>query len=178
LLTPVSGSKRPPDPTRTYAVPFRVILAFLLYLLAGTFALLLPAIDRMFVTPWTEANASSAAALASALGQKTYVNGTVLTSSGGRMSVKNGCNGVEAFVILVSAVLASPVGIGRRFLGVLVGAAAVFGLNILRLLNLLFVLVHYPQRLDFFHIYIWQTLIVLLAFGVFMFWGAFLAGRR
>ena len=58
------------------------------------------------------------------------------------------------------------------------GAIAVFGLNIIRLVNLVLVAVRWPDWLDFFHIYVWQTLMVILAFGVFLLWGTWLAGKR
>jgi len=166
------------DETRRSSFPLGAILLFGLFLIAGNYGITLPWLDRTIITPWTEANAAAAAAVSTALGQRAYAYDTSLIASGGRLVVKKGCNGVEAFVILVSAILASPVAVSRRLLGVLLAAAGIFGCNILRLVNLLFVAVHYPERLDLFHIYVWQTLIVLMAFGIFMLWGTYLAGRR
>jgi exosortase/archaeosortase family protein len=163
---------------RRSSLPLRAILLFGLFLIAGTYGITLPWLDRTVITPWTEANAAAAAAVSTALGQRAYAYDTSLITAGGKLVVKKGCNGVEAFVILVSAILASPVAVLRRLAGVLLAAVGIFGCNILRLVNLLFVAVHDPQRLDLFHIYIWQTLIVLMAFGIFMLWGTFLAGRR
>jgi exosortase/archaeosortase family protein len=62
-------------------------------------------------------------------------------------------------------------------MGLLMAVVGVFGLNMIRVANLLFVASHYPEQLELFHIYIWQTLIAALSFGLFLFWGRFLASK-
>ena len=52
------------------------------------------------------------------------------------------------------------------------------GCNIIRLINLIVVAKYWPNRLELFHIYIWQTLIVLIAFALFIVWGTYFAARR
>jgi exosortase H (IPTLxxWG-CTERM-specific) len=155
----------------------RFVILFVVFILIGNFSLEIPFVDGRLIEPWTVANASAAAGLTRLFGMDAGADGMTLTSGTATLSVKKGCNGVEAVIILASAVLAFPAPWGRRVLGLLLGAVAVFGFNILRLVNLLVVAVHFPDQLELFHVYIWQTLIVLIAFGIFILWGVVLARK-
>jgi len=157
------------------AVPLRFIILFVLFILAGNFSLEIPVVDTGLIAPWTRANASAAASLTRLFGMDAVADGTTLSSQSVSLGIKKGCNGVEALIILGSAILAYPASWSRRMLGLLLGAVGIFGFNILRIVNLLVVAVHFPAELDLFHIFIWQTLIVLIAFGIFILWGIFLA---
>ena len=159
------------------AIPVRFVLLFAGFILIGNFCLAIPFLDSRVIEPWTKANALAAARCTRLFGMDAAADGMDLTSGEARLGVKKGCNGVEAVIILASAVLAFPASWGRRILGLVLGAVALFGFNILRLVNLLVVAVHFPDRLELFHIFIWQTLIVLIAFGIFILWGTWLARR-
>lgn len=166
-----------PGPARPHAIPLRFIILFVVFILAGNFSLAIPFVDTRLIEPWTQANASAAAGLTRLFGMDADSAGMSLTAGSARLSVKKGCNGVEALIILAAAILAFPAPWSRRLVGLLIGAIAIFGFNILRLVNLLVVAVHFPERLELFHIFIWQTLIVLIAFGIFILWGLFFANK-
>jgi len=163
--------------SRSRELPLRFILLFVFYLLVGNFSLAIPIVDNKFIEPWTNANATAAAGLSRLFGTQTRASGMTLISGPVSLSVKKGCNGVEALIILASAILAFPERWSRRLVGLLFGAIAIFGFNLLRLVNLLLVAVYFPAQLELFHIYIWQTLIVLIAFGVFLLWGTLVASK-
>src|SRR5438093_5499843 len=160
-----------PAASRDSEAPLRFILLFVLYLLAGDFGLKIPLVDEYFIVPWTQSNALAAAGLMRLVGIEAEARGLLLSCDHTTLSVKTGCNGVEAFIILASAILAFPGRWAHRCLGLLLGAIVIFGINLLRLMNLLLVAVHFPSRLELFHGYIWQPLIVLIAFGLFLLWG-------
>jgi exosortase H (IPTLxxWG-CTERM-specific) len=153
----------------------RFVLRFVLILVAGNLFLLLPVVRAGFVDPWTGANAAWAARIAGLLGLPCETSGILVSAGRGSLTVKPGCNGVHALLLCLSAVLAYPATWRRKLLGVALAAAGVFGLNLIRLVNLFFVADRFPERLEFFHVYVWQTLIGLLAFGIFLVWGRFLA---
>ena len=162
----------PPPP-----IPFgRFVLLFCAVLLASNLILLVPAVRTGFVDPWTALNAAWAAELASALGLPCQTSGILVSAGSGQLAVKPGCNGVHALLLCLSAILAYPASWSRKAAGVALATVGVFGLNLVRLVNLFFVADRYPARLEFFHVYVWQTLIALLAFGIFLLWGRFLAG--
>jgi exosortase H (IPTLxxWG-CTERM-specific) len=153
----------------------RFVLLFVVVLIAGNLILLLPAVRGGFVDPWTGANAAWAARIAGWLGLPCETSGILVRAGRGQLAVKPGCNGVHALLLCLSAVLAYPAAWPRKLLGVALATVGVFGLNLIRLVNLFFVADRYPERLEFFHVYVWQTLIGLLAFGIFLLWGRFLA---
>jgi exosortase H (IPTLxxWG-CTERM-specific) len=154
----------------------RFVILFCVYLLAGNLLLLLPPVRTGFVDPWTAANASWAVGAARFLGLPCQASGIMISAGEGRLAIKPGCNGVHALMLCLSAILVYPASWRRRLLGVALAAVGVFGLNLVRLVNLFFVADRFPSRLEFFHVYVWQTLIALLAFGIFLAWGSFLAG--
>ncbi|HEV8335444.1 MAG TPA: exosortase H [Candidatus Polarisedimenticolia bacterium] len=153
----------------------RFVLLFASYLLVGNLLLLLPPVKNRFVGPWTMLNARWAVAMAGWGGEEFQAVGSFVDVGTGGLSVKPGCNGVHALILCIVAILAFPASWGRRLMGVGLSTAGVFGLNLIRLVNLFYVARYFPERLEFFHVYVWQTLIALLAFGIFLGWGRFLA---
>ncbi|HEV8337230.1 MAG TPA: exosortase H [Candidatus Polarisedimenticolia bacterium] len=153
----------------------RFVFLFALYLLAGNLLLLLPPVKEWFVEPWTALNARWAVELSRWGGASLQAAGTVVKTESGSVSVKPGCNGVHALVLCASAILAFPAPWTRRLIGLVMAAVGVFGLNLVRLVNLFYVARYHPESLEFFHVYVWQTLIALLSFGIFLGWGRFLA---
>ncbi len=172
------GDSAAPRTKRGPVIPFRFLVLFGLYLILGSFSLATPWVQVRCVAPWTRANAAAAAALCRTFGMEAHTRESALSSGATTLSVKKGCDGSDAALILASAVLAFPATWRRRLLGIVLGTLAVFGFNIMRLASLLLVAVHLPTELEFMHVYFWQILICLLALGVFLVWGAFLAGKK
>jgi exosortase H (IPTLxxWG-CTERM-specific) len=90
--------------------------------------------------------------------------------SGFDMSIEAGCNGVEASIILVSAILAFPRGIKNKILGVCFGLVSLHFLNVVRIISLFYLGQWSEVAFDWAHLYIWQALIMLDVFIVFIFW--------
>jgi len=158
----------PPDPRRA---ALRFVLVFAALMVAGNLALSLAVVERRLVAPWTRANAGVAAALATAIGIEAVADGTRVTTGEARLDVLKGCNGVHALMILAGAVLAFPASWTARVAGVAGGTVAIFGFNLVRLVNLIAVARYRPAWLELFHVYVWQTLIVVIAFFLFVAWG-------
>jgi exosortase H (IPTLxxWG-CTERM-specific) len=151
------------------------LFLFVIYLVGGSLLLSAPWVKASLVEPWTRLNATGAAALARSIGIDALAEGTQVSYGPGSLSILVGCNGAEAALILVSALLAFPAAWPRRLLGVLAGTIAILGANVVRLTNLIAVAKLFPSWLDVFHVYIWQALIVLIAFALFLVWETFVA---
>jgi exosortase H (IPTLxxWG-CTERM-specific) len=147
-------------------------------MVVGVALLDVPFVRDGLVAPWTRFNATASAALASLCGVETTATGTFVQSGSARLNIQGGCNGAHALLILLASVLAFPAPWGRRLIGAVVGTLAVLGFNLIRLVNLIAVARYSPDHLELFHIYIWQTLIVLIALVVFLVWGSFFAESR
>jgi exosortase/archaeosortase family protein len=158
--------------------PARFVIALFVYLVAGVGLLAWEPVERGIVRPWTRWNASGAAVLATLLGVETSAADTAVRSGSTQLDIQNGCNGVHALLILACSMLAFPATWRRRLIGLLVGTVTVLGCNLVRLVTLIFVARYFSAHLELVHIYVWQPLIILLAFALFSIWaGRFAADR-
>jgi len=136
----------------------------------GLFALTqLPVIRQHLVLPWTYLLADACASLVTLFDVHAAAQGKVLWNPGNGLgvSIEAGCNGVEAYIILIAGVVGYPAQWRQRAWGLVLGFAAVQGLNVLRVISL-FYLVQWNERAFYiFHTYLWQGLIML---DVLVFW--------
>lgn len=150
----------------------RFVLVFLV-LLVALFALeLTRPVQQALVIPWTNLIARVSAELMTLADPDVRSIGKVIISesSGFGVSIEAGCNGVEAVIILVSALLAFPAPLALRIKGILFGSAAVLGLNLVRIISLFYLGLWNRQIFEWFHLYVWPILIVLDALVVFLVW--------
>jgi len=128
-----------------------------------------PVNDRV-VVPFTELLVRISSALLAALGERTQSFGTVIRSPAFAVDVKNGCNGIEAALLLVAAMLAFPASAKKRALGIAAGLALIQGVNLFRIVSLFWLGVHHRDVFELFHAAVWQTALILLAVGLFVAW--------
>ena len=91
------------------------------------------------------------------------------------MSIEAGCNGVEATIVLVAAVVAYPASWKARTVAILLGFIAIQSLNIVRIISLFYL---GDWDLDIFswvHLYLWPALIMLDVLVVFILYLRYLA---
>jgi exosortase H (IPTLxxWG-CTERM-specific) len=150
----------------------RFFVVFLL-LQAGLFgAELTPWAQRYFVEPWTNQLASISASLVTLADPNVAAAGKVLrsTQNGFAVSIEAGCNGVEATIVLLAAVLAFPAPWKNKLWGLLAGILAVQGLNIVRVISLFYLGQWDIQMFEWAHLYVWQVLIMLDVLIVWLIW--------
>lgn len=92
-----------------------------------------------------------------------------LRTPGVIMEIRRGCDGVEAWLLLVTALLVLPDPWRRRVRGLALGTALIFVLNLLRIVTMFHVVIHRPEWFDLAHGLIWQSVMVLSA-AVFVLW--------
>jgi exosortase H (IPTLxxWG-CTERM-specific) len=150
----------------------RFITLFLIYLFV-LFALeLLQPVDRWVILPFTAAIAKVAVGIVGVFDAHAIAYGKVLqsTTNGFAISIERGCNGVEAVIILVSAMLAFPAPWKHRLIGIGLGFLAIQALNLVRIISLFYLGQWSQTWFDWFHLYLWQALIVLDALVAFLIW--------
>ena len=129
-------------------------------------------VERELVLPWTTSLARFCSILVTNFDPNVVAYGKVLQSqaNGFSVSIEPGCNGVEAYIILLAAIVAFPAPWVHRVWGVLIGFVAVQGLNVVRVISL-FYLGQWNQRaFDFAHTYLWQALIMLDVLVFWLYW--------
>jgi exosortase/archaeosortase family protein len=84
-----------------------------------------------------------------------------------RMEIRRGCDGMEAWLLLMTALVVFPMPWSRRARAMLSGTALVFGLNLLRIVSMFHLVRWRPEWFDVVHGLIWQSVMVLAA-GLFV----------
>lgn len=136
-----------------------------------------PVNDRVIV-PFTTAIATGSGVILRAIGQDVVVQNTTIVSSRFAVNINNGCNGVEAMLILLASIGAFPARAGARLAGLLLGAIAVQFLNAIRIVSLYLLGAYHPKLFDVFHTAVWQVVIILAAIGFFLVWSGRVAPAR
>jgi len=151
-------------------VRFFIVFLVLQAVLFG--AELTPWAQRYFVVPWTNELASISAAIVTFADPAVTAVGKVLrhTQNGFAVSIEAGCNGVEATIVLLAAVLAFPAPWKNKLIGLAAGIVAVQGLNIVRVISLFYIGQWDLEVFEWAHLYVWQALIMLDVLIVWLIW--------
>lgn len=155
----------------------RFILIFFLVLVVLFTLEMQTAVQTALIEPFTGILATISANIIMPFDDSVAAYGKILRFTNGQfaVSIEAGCNGVEASIVLVAAVLAFPAPWRARLAAIALGFLAVQALNIVRIISL-FYLGHW--NLDIFtwvHLYLWPALImldVLIVFIVYLRWVA------
>ena len=81
-------------------------------------------------------------------------------------------------IILVSAIIAFPAPWKHRLVGIAIGFVAIQALNLVRIISLFYLGQWNQTAFDWFHLYLWQALIVLDALAVWLIWLRYLPRRQ
>jgi exosortase H (IPTLxxWG-CTERM-specific) len=153
-----------PAPVTRFALIFLLILISLFTLEMQT------SVQANLVEPFTALLARISAAIILPFDPSVLAYGKILQfgDTGFAVSIEAGCNGVEATIVLIAAVLAFPAGWRARLAAIVLGFLAIQALNILRIISLFYL---GNWNLDIFswvHLYLWPALIMLDVLIVFI----------
>ncbi|MEP7275844.1 MAG: exosortase H [Betaproteobacteria bacterium] len=151
-------------------IRFFVVFLVLLALLFGLE--LTPWVQRWAVEPWTMALARISAWLVTLFDSGVTATGKVIasTANGFAVSIEAGCNGVEATIVLVAAMLAFPAPWKHKLVGLAAGFVAVQALNVVRVISLFYLGQWNRDAFEWAHLYVWQALIMLDVLIVWLLW--------
>ena len=122
------------------------------------------------VVPFTGFVSHCSSILMNIFGAGSKVTGNTLSTSEFSINVVDGCNGVYATAILISGVIAYPSKLSQKAIGVLLGFIAVFSVNLIRVISLFYLGLHFPDIFQEVHVYVWQPIIIIWAIIVWDFW--------
>src|SRR5688500_4342288 len=106
-------------------------LVLFLVLLTSSFSLLsIRQVNDYFVDPYSANVARAGGFLLSLADEPVEVSGTLIRGDAFAVNIRNGCNGLEALLIFLAAMLAHP---ARSAVALLVGSAAIQLANLLRI---------------------------------------------
>lgn len=86
------------------------------------------------------------------------------------LEIVRGCDGAGALFLLVSAILVFPSNLPRKLIGLALGIIMIYGLNLIRVSGLYFVIAYCPEWFLLIHTYLAPSLMVILGCGYFACW--------
>ena len=117
---------------------------------------------------YTRLVVSLAALALKPFGVVTGKEGSIIHLKGISLNVLFGCNGLEAFFIYTAAVLAFRAPWRTKLLGIILGFLVLQVLNILRIAALGLVGIYLRTYFYYFHLYVAQGIMVVLALALFL----------
>ena len=157
----------------------RFLVLFPIFLAVGFCALLIPFLHPA-VTAFTRGLVEVSAMVIRLFGGHAAAQQVILRnpSNGFAMEVLDGCNGDDVAVLLWAAILAYPASWSQKGKGLLAGTATIYVINFLRIISL-FYLGQYDMRwFEFAHLYVWESVFVLLTLTIFWMWVRRMAAPR
>ncbi len=139
---------------------------------------IIPITKLYLVDGWTSVLARIAAYIINLFSDNVISYGIIIYHSIEQkgVSIEAGCNGIEAVIVLWSAILAFETQLGKsqnfwiKTWGMLGGFVAIQSLNVLRVIALFYLLFINKAWFDFAHHYLWPALIMLDVVIFFAFW--------
>jgi exosortase H (IPTLxxWG-CTERM-specific) len=150
---------------------FRFLVLFPIFLAVGFCALLIPFLHPV-VTAFTRGLVEISAMVIHLFGGNATAQQVVLQnpSNGFAMEVLDGCNGDDVAVLLWAAILAYPASWLQKGKGLLAGTATIYVINFLRIISLFYLGQYNREWFEFAHLYVWESVFVLLTLTIFWTW--------
>lgn len=148
------------------------LIKFLLILLALFILELLGPIQIGLIQPFTAWIAQISALVLQSFDSSVHAQGIVLSNvhTGAAVSIEPGCNGVEAMIVVLAAILATTASWKAKLAGIGLGFIAIQGLNLLRIISLFYLLQWNRVWFEWAHLYLWQALIMFDGLIVYLLW--------
>ncbi|MCX7562890.1 exosortase H [Xanthomonadaceae bacterium XH05] len=149
-------------------------------LLVTLFSLRITTFGNDYVTePFTAILAQASGFIIKLWDRDVYTTGVEIWTADRSFGVgiAPGCDGIEAVIILISAIVAFPSPWKHKVVGIALGFIAIQSLNLVRIISLFYMGQWSQTMFDWFHLYLWQALIVLDALAVWLVWLRYLPRR-
>jgi exosortase H (IPTLxxWG-CTERM-specific) len=124
------------------------------------------------IIPFTAGIADVSSLIARSFDDQVIASGKIIRSmdNGFAVEIQPGCNGVEALIILFAAIFAFPAPFKHKLVGFGIGFFAIQLLNLVRIISLFYLGQWNMTAFKWFHLYLWQALIILDALVVWLIW--------
>lgn len=114
--------------------------------------------------------ASAAVSVFRALGLPIIAKGAVIYGPGTPLIIVNECTGIDATILLASAILVFPAGLRHKLVGLACAIGVMMLLNFVRILTLIWLGNYSPGWLDVGHLYVWPPIVILVGVGTLLLW--------
>jgi len=129
-----------------------------------------PGVRTGILKPYTAFLARVVTAIVNLFGSDAIADGTLVKSERFSMDIAMGCDGVEACCFFLAGVLAFPTAWRAKLIGLGFGIPLIQLVNLGRLVGLFYAGTYLPSLEEELHVYVAQTVVILLSTGVLIFW--------
>ena len=159
---------------------FRFLAIFLLLLTSLFFIELQEPIQQKLIDPFTSSLARASVIIIMLFDENVTTHGRIIQSTVNffSVSIEAGCNGVEAAIVLFSAILAFPAKIIHKAIAVILGLITIQILNVARIISLFYLGQWNMDLFSWVHLYLWPVLIMLDVLLVFLIYLNFLSRSK
>lgn len=172
-MTSAIHSQEPQDPP---ASRWRFLFVFLIVqAILFTVELLQPIRDTV-INPFTASLAWISGKLMAIFDSQVHTQGIYIQSLRNDfiLRIEAGCNGVEPMIILTAAIVAFAATFKQKLIGLVLGFVGIQGINIIRIISLFYIGQWSMVAYEWAHLYIWQALILIDAFVIWILWVRYL----
>ncbi|MBF0549693.1 MAG: archaeosortase/exosortase family protein [Deltaproteobacteria bacterium] len=155
-----------------------LVMFFVLFLLIQTIHYATRSWTEPFLVTMLHVQASSKIINILTPQEASYVQYKVIRSDSAGILVDDGCDGVEAFILILAAICAFPAGPWRKTVGIVGGLGVVYFFNLARIVCLYYISKYHEDAFDVMHIYVGQTIMVIIGLIIFIFWAIKFAGNE
>ena len=158
----------------------RFVTVFLLLLLTLFTLEVLKPVQEHVIVPFTGMLASLSDAIILPFDSSVVAYGKVLQfrDTGFAVSIEAGCNGVEAAIVLIAAIIAFPASWRDRLLAIGLGFLAIQVINLIRIISLFYLGNWNMDVFSWIHLYLWPALIMLDVLIVFVVYLRYLSRNK
>lgn len=152
-------------------VLIRFIFGFIALLILFYIFYYSPLYESFIMPGLLSVQAQISGAILNILGYTTRIEGDTLFGERLVVSIRGGCDGVEATAIFAIAVIALPM-VARKYKiqGLIVGVAILTVLNIARIVGLFLAGIHAPSLFEFFHLHGGVIVFLLISIVMWLIW--------
>lgn len=158
----------------------RFITLFIVILVALFTIEMLNPVQEHVIVPFTSLLARISAAMILPFDSSVLAYGKVLQfkDTGFAVSIEAGCNGVEATIVLIAAVIAFPASWRARIAAIILGFLAIQVMNLARIISLFYLGNWNMEFFEWIHLYLWPALIMLDVLIVFIIYLRYISPER
>jgi len=158
----------------------RFVVLFLVILVSLFLLEIYEPVRQAVVLPFTGLLATVSSWIVQLFDANVHAYGDIIqdTKTMAAIQIAPGCNGVEAMIILLAAIVAFPSSIWYKIKGLFFGFLAIQSLNLVRIISLFYLLQWNQTWFEWFHLYLWQALIILDALIVWLVWLRYLPKKK
>ncbi len=129
-----------------------------------------PAVGSERFAPYLAAIARISGWLLNLLAQEVEVLGPALRAPSFSAEIARGCDGLEPIAAFVAAVVASPLSMWLKLPGILAGTLFLWLINLVRIVSLMMIGIHFPRAFEVIHSQVWQAAFIVLAIVCWAVW--------